>query len=145
MDGETAAYVIDVVNNGPGVAAGPVSIIDELPAGLTFVSAAGDDVTCDGGATIRCATSGDMLAGDSVSIEIRATVDAEPGTMITNEATVAAGDGLPDLNPANDTDDAAGTVKAVPTPTTAPPADNPPKTNNASTNKAPKLKPLLPN
>ena len=44
--GQDATYTLDVVNNGPSVSRGPITVVDDLPTGTTFVSASGSGWVC---------------------------------------------------------------------------------------------------
>lgn len=91
--GRELTYEITVRNNGPGIAMN-TTVIDTLPAGVTFVS---DTDACVQGpvGTLTCSL-GDIMAGDSVTFEI--VVKVAPGlvlppdteTTITNEVIVAS-------------------------------------------------------
>jgi uncharacterized repeat protein (TIGR01451 family) len=91
--GGTVIYTLTVTNLGPDDAEGVV-VTDELPDELTVVSYPDE---CDlSGTTLTC-DLGDLAAGDSVSLEIEATID-ETGRF-TNVASV--GSRTPDPDPDN--------------------------------------------
>jgi uncharacterized repeat protein (TIGR01451 family) len=83
--GDTITYTLTVENLGPDAAVNVV-LTDDLPAGVTFVSAtapcteAGGVVTCD---------LGDLASGGSALIEIVVTAPDVPGTL-SNTAAVAS-------------------------------------------------------
>ncbi len=89
--GEAITYVIAVENDGPSVAQS-VEVVDELPAGVRFVSATversarPDPVLC-GGAVCQV---GDLAAGEVATITLVGLVDPgiEAGSYLTNTATV---------------------------------------------------------
>ncbi len=93
-EGDTVSYTITVNNNGPNDATG-VSLIDNLPNGVTYVS---DD---SGGTYNRGSGEwnlGDLSNGGSASLVIQATVNSgTAGTTVINKTTAAAGDQT-DLN-----------------------------------------------
>ena len=64
--GDQGTYTIGVVNNGPSDAAGPLTVVDTLPAGETFVNTTGTPAswTCaDAGATLTCTQAAGLAAG----------------------------------------------------------------------------------
>ena len=90
-EGDVIAYSIVVTNNGPSDATG-VSLIDLLPAGVTYVSDNFNNVAIynsgDGNWVI-----GDLASTNSVTLTISALVDAgTASSTITNITTVAGGD-----------------------------------------------------
>jgi uncharacterized repeat protein (TIGR01451 family) len=89
-------YQVDVANAGPS-AAGAVSMVDTLPAGVTFVSATGTGWTCTnvGNASVTC-TRPTLAAGASApTITIVVTAPAQPATL-TNTAAVTSTTADPD-------------------------------------------------
>lgn len=85
--GRNMAYVLTVVNNGPN-AASDVTLADQLPPSVTFVSTTPTQGTCgESGGTVTC-NLGTIGRGDIATIDIvvKPTV---PGT-ITNTASVSA-------------------------------------------------------
>ncbi len=99
--GDTITFTIEVDNFGPD-AATQVVVNDQLPAGLTFVSASPSTGTYAGGVW----TVGTVAAGGSATLTVTATVDApaSPGIPqpVTNTATVSGREYDPD--PSNNTD-----------------------------------------
>ena len=89
VDGEVD-WTITVVNDGPGVAYGPIIITDDLPAGLTYVTAqtpAG--IVCSAtGAIVTCTQPADLAAGDQIQVVITTSVAGTPGASILNDAAV---------------------------------------------------------
>ncbi|WP_299249972.1 DUF11 domain-containing protein, partial [uncultured Aquimarina sp.] len=84
-EGGTVNYTITVTNNGPARAT-TVSITDQLPVGVTYVSDAPSQGTYDN--TTGIWTVGDIDSGNVVTLVLEATVDA--GTSddtITNTVT----------------------------------------------------------
>jgi uncharacterized repeat protein (TIGR01451 family) len=75
VPGETVVYKISVTNNGTSVAAN-VKITDPLPAGVTYVSAAGDEAgwTISGGADLLATLSGSLAIGQTRFITVTVTV-----------------------------------------------------------------------
>ncbi len=104
--GASAVFTIEVHNDGPSDAVGPLVVTDTLPAGLTYLSATGGWTCVPSGADVTCTLPGDLLAGASApDLELTAQVDAgvEP-TDLTNTATVESS--TVDPTPGNNTDDA---------------------------------------
>jgi uncharacterized repeat protein (TIGR01451 family) len=103
--GERLAYTLEVENKGPS-ASGTATIIDTLPAGLTYVS---DDGGCDTSAlpTITCEV-GSLNAGSTASVEIVTEVEAGATGAIQNTARVSGPN--PDPEPG---DDAASTTTPI--------------------------------
>ena len=88
--GDTVVFQIEVANNGAAQATN-VSLTDQLPAGLTYVSDTGAAGAYD--PTTGLWTIGTINTGDTEIITISATVDADQaGMMITNVITAATGD-----------------------------------------------------
>ena len=88
--GDAVVFQIEVTNNGAAQATN-VSLTDQLPAGLTYVSDTGAAGAYD--PTTGLWTIGTINTGDTEIITISATVDADQaGMMITNVITAATGD-----------------------------------------------------
>ncbi len=105
---EQASYTIRVRNHGAVNAAGPISLSDALPAGLTLVSAAGTGWTC---VATACTYAGTIAAGDQApDVTLTVAVGAAAVPSVTNTAAVSCTCG--DLNPANDT--AADVTTVIP-------------------------------
>jgi len=85
--GQDVTYTLAVVNNGPSAAAGPITVTDTLPEGMTFVSAAGGpewdcsgagrDVTCTRGPAL-----GAQAGAPPISLVAHVAPDAGPATLI---------------------------------------------------------------
>lgn len=109
VQGSQATFTLGVRNVGPVASRGPVSVTDTLPAGLTFVSAAGAGWSCSGSSTVTCTRSDALAAGASyppVLLTV-AVADTAPAT-VANTATVSGGGDAPDDN--NSAVDSAPTV-----------------------------------
>jgi uncharacterized repeat protein (TIGR01451 family) len=97
--GRNLTYMLTVTNNGSDAASG-VSLTDQLPPSMTFVSATTSQGTCTPLAgTVTCSL-GTLASGASVTVEIVVT----PGSAgrITNTASVTAS--TPDPSALNNTD-----------------------------------------
>ncbi len=112
--GTQITYSIAVSNDGPDEAQS-VTILDDLPAGTSFVScsATGSGV-CGGAGNSRTISFTSLAAGTSASITLVAQVDAgtTPGTVLVNTASVSTL--TPDPDAANNTSSASVTVAAPP-------------------------------
>jgi uncharacterized repeat protein (TIGR01451 family)/CSLREA domain-containing protein len=82
-------YTILVTNSGPS-SANSVTVTDNLPAGLTFVSATGSGWSCsNSGQTVTCTVSS-LSMGAAPAIQIVASAPVTPGLVLTNTAVVNA-------------------------------------------------------
>ncbi len=101
--GHDVTYTIDLVNHGPSVSRGPITITDALPSGTTFVSAGGGSWVCNApGAVITCTLPSDLAVNASAP-QITVVVHLASSTVgsLTNIAHVTGT--TPDPNSANDT------------------------------------------
>jgi uncharacterized repeat protein (TIGR01451 family)/CSLREA domain-containing protein len=114
--GGNVTYTLTVTNNGPDNA-GLVAVRDDLPAGVTLVSASPSQGTCSGSGPVDCAL-GTVPSGASATVTIVVTTSGA-GTL-TNKATVSAP--LTDPDPENNSATQVTTVNGQPAPTIAPPA-----------------------
>src|SRR5207302_9490260 len=94
--GSTVAYTVTADNNGPSDATG-LQVTDQLPAGLTLVSAT--PATADYTAGTGVWNIGALANGASTTLTLTATVTATGA--ITNTATKSA-ENETDPNPVND-------------------------------------------
>ena len=101
--GSTGSYQIVVSNPvGPSPAAGPITVVDTLPAGLSYSSATGTGWTCSAlGATVTCTRAANLPVGASTSFVLTVDVAATAASSVTNTATVSSAS--IDSNAANDT------------------------------------------
>ena len=106
--GSNLTYTITVTNGGPDVASG-VSVSDQLPASVTFVSTTPSQGSCSGTSTVSCAM-GSLANGASATVTIVVS-PTQTGT-IGNTATVSATEGDP--NSANNSATQTTTVNPVP-------------------------------
>ena len=106
--GATATYTIDVANAGPDAAHG-VTVTDQLPAGLAFVSAQGSGWTCaeSAPAVVTCSLAGGLAVGSAstLSIAVSAARSTQVGPhAVTNSASVDASTLDPDDSDNADSD-----------------------------------------
>jgi uncharacterized repeat protein (TIGR01451 family) len=100
LAGQALTYQIAVANAGPS-AATDVLVLDELPQGVTFMSAtASQGAGCDQSAGRVACALGSLTAGGSAEVTIRVRPTEAP-RIITNRATVQAKE--PDANALNNT------------------------------------------
>lgn len=82
------SYQISVSNNGPHQATS-VTVTDELPSGVSFLSASPTQGTCtESSGTVTCEL-GDMAQNSNVSVTIVVNVTAASGTTLENTASVS--------------------------------------------------------
>ncbi len=117
-EGDTVVYSVVITNNGPGDATG-IEVTDTLPAGVTYVSDNSASLLDSSSTPTSYAsgtgvwTVGDLNNGESLTLEITATVDAATsGTTITNVAELTNVDQA-DSNTTNNQDSADIIVGAV--------------------------------
>jgi len=86
-----AIYILTVANYGSAATAGTITVTDELPAGLTFVSGFGPDFLCSAsGQLVKCTNSGAPIRPENgVVIDLNVNVSATAAASLTNSATVA--------------------------------------------------------
>lgn len=90
--GQPGAYFLAVKNVGQATTPGPITVTDDLPAGLSLISVGGDGWDCSATETshVSCTHSGPLAVLDSLpAIGIEVQVDTPAGTRITNTATVS--------------------------------------------------------
>ncbi|SIR77417.1 DUF11 domain-containing protein [Natronorubrum thiooxidans] len=97
--GETTAFELTVCNDGDGTCRpGPVTVVDDLPAGMTYVSSSGTDWTCtESGGVVTCEHphSNGLGPGDclpTLTLEVEVDEGDAVGDAIVNCATVEQGD-----------------------------------------------------
>ncbi|MEO7641493.1 MAG: hypothetical protein ABIU07_08770, partial [Ramlibacter sp.] len=82
--GGTISYTVALVNLGPSVAAN-VTLTDILSAGLTLVSASGNNGTTTIAGSSAAATTATLAVGQTLTLVVTASVSASSGT-VTNTA-----------------------------------------------------------
>jgi uncharacterized repeat protein (TIGR01451 family) len=108
--GGTISYSLAVTNNGPSDAVG-LTVTDTLPAGVTFVSAAGSGWTCTntGNTSVSCTRPALATGAVAPSITVVVTAPAQAASL-SNSASVAST--TADADSGNNTSSAATTVSA---------------------------------
>ncbi len=102
--GSNGVYTITVTNNGPSTAAGPITVVDLLPTGLSFVSGTGTGWSCSAiGQTVTCTRASDLTNGSSAAITLTVAVSSSAIPAVTNGVTVSS----PTTDPNNSNDSAS--------------------------------------
>jgi uncharacterized repeat protein (TIGR01451 family) len=106
--GSTATYEVAVTDNGPSDAAGPITVTDPLPAGLTYASSSSTDgFTCSAvGQDVTCATPADVGLANGDTISVSLTVDLAPN--LTGSVTNTAAASTPTLDSSGNPASASG-------------------------------------
>lgn len=100
--GTTATYRLSVSNSSGFDAAGPLTIVDTLPTGLTYSSVTGTGWTCSAtGQNVVCSNPAGLTNGSSSSLNLIVNVQSNVANSVTNTATVTSGS--LDTNPADNT------------------------------------------
>jgi uncharacterized repeat protein (TIGR01451 family) len=113
--GKRATYVLSVANVGTQTAVDRIRIVDALPDGVSFVSAAGGlDWTCNFvDPEVRCFSDEDLGPGESLQdLRIRVDVATDAPDELLNTASTSVNG---ESNPANDATTHAGTVEGYAT------------------------------
>ena len=101
--GSQASYTLRVANAGAAAITGAVTVVDTLPAGLSYVSGTGTGWSCGAaGQTVTCTATASSLAAGAALADITLTVAVGIGAApsVTNTATVSISG---DQNSANNT------------------------------------------
>jgi uncharacterized repeat protein (TIGR01451 family) len=89
----SATWLMTVTNLGPNATVQPIVLVDELPAGLTYVSASGMGWVCThASGRVECTYAASLAVGAVAPVvTLVTTVTASPGASIVNAATVNGG------------------------------------------------------
>ena len=88
--GEQGTYTLTVTNNGPTADPGPQTVVDTLPAGLTYVSATGEGWTCAAvGPVVTCTRAGGLAVAASSTLSLLVSVGPVAAPSVVNTATVS--------------------------------------------------------
>lgn len=113
--GGKATYTLVVSNNGPYTEAGPITVTNTLPAGMSFISASGVNWTCTNSGQVVTCTYKPSMAPNTTAAPLVITAAVNQSGSMTNNATVA---GTADNNSANNsvsnTFTATGSATATP-------------------------------
>jgi uncharacterized repeat protein (TIGR01451 family) len=100
-------YQLTVTNNGPGSSQGTITVTDNLPSGITYLSFTGTGWSCSVGAgnsTVTCTYSGTLAVSASTSFSLRVRISAGVQCSMVNVATLSiVGDTNSSNNTARDT------------------------------------------
>lgn len=87
-----AAYSLRVANSGTAAATGTMTVSDDLPAGLSFVSANGTGWGCTAsGQAVTCTSTSPIAIGGSSTISLSVNVAVDAPAQVVNQASVACG------------------------------------------------------
>ena len=104
--GGSVSYTLTVANEGLSTEPGPLTVVNTLPAALTYSAASGSGWTCsNSGQTVTCSRTGSLAVGASTAaLLISASVAAGASGTVTNTATASGtgGDANTDNNTAVD-------------------------------------------
>ncbi len=112
--GQTASYALTVKNNGPYTEAGPITVTDTLPAGMSYASSSGSGWTCAANGQVVTCTYRTAIAPNASAPPLTINATVNQAGSLTNSATVT---GTSDNNNANNTvsDTATGVAAPVTT------------------------------
>ena len=89
--GSTGTFLLTVRNAGPGVAFGPLEVVDVLPAGLTYSSSTGTGWTCAAaGQTVTCRHDADLAAGAVTELRLSVAIAETATSGFVNTADVTS-------------------------------------------------------
>ena len=89
--GSTGTFLLTVHNAGPGVAFGPLEIVDVLPVGLTYSSFIGTGWICSAaGQTVTCLHDADLAIGAHTELRLVVAVTGAATSGFVNTAVVAS-------------------------------------------------------
>jgi uncharacterized repeat protein (TIGR01451 family)/CSLREA domain-containing protein len=112
--GTNLNYALTITNNGPAAATG-VSVTDQLPSNVQFISARPSQGTCGAPNPIVCSL-GNLAVGASATINV--VVQPTAAGTLSNSASVTGNQ--QDPNPANNTAGVTNTAQAASCPTRPP-------------------------
>jgi uncharacterized delta-60 repeat protein/uncharacterized repeat protein (TIGR01451 family) len=95
--GDEYSYTLTVTNKGPGVATG-VSLVQDLPAEVTFVSAQASHGTVSGTSTLTNSI-GTLTVGQTATLQVTVSTASATPKLVNSTATVTSNE--PDTNTAN--------------------------------------------
>ncbi len=93
VTGRTSDYALTIGNEGPTEDFGAITLVDELPVGMTLVSAytADESVVCHAsGQTVTCVLASGLAVDESAQITMTVAVADTARSMLTNTATVTS-------------------------------------------------------
>ena len=121
IDGRNGSFTLTVRNVGTSATTDPITLVDTLPAGLTFVSATGGGFGCSAtGQQVTCTRSTPLAVGASAVVTLTARADVAATSSLTNVVTVSTPN---DSDPTNNRD--TDTVRVVVPAVVIPPGPTP--------------------
>lgn len=109
IPGQNATYTLQATNDGPS-AAENVTVTDDLPVGLTFISVASPDWTCtQSGTSLSCLIGSILAPGAHSTAQLVVAVASSVSGGVENSASVSST--ATDPNPTNNHATAAATVE----------------------------------
>jgi uncharacterized repeat protein (TIGR01451 family) len=92
VTGENVDWTLEVTNFGPSPTNDTITVTDDLPAGLAYVSAQSDDFACAAVGQVVTCTTDEVLAVDaSTAIVLTTAVTGPEGQSIVNVGIVEGG------------------------------------------------------
>lgn len=90
-------YTLAVTNNGPNTAKGPITVVDTLPTGFSYVSVSGTNWTCSANSqVVTCTNPNDLPVGSS-TLNLTVNVGSSAASNSLNTATVSSPTSDPNL------------------------------------------------
>ncbi|HEY2955596.1 MAG TPA: hypothetical protein VGK89_10160, partial [Candidatus Eisenbacteria bacterium] len=112
VDGANGTYTLVVTNVGTAATTGTITVLDTLPAGLSFYGASGASWSIsESGGIVTATSAGPIAVGDSLVISLSAVVSPAAVPAVINSATVST---VGDPYPANDRASDPTTVTGAP-------------------------------
>ena len=112
--GHTGRYTLDVRNTGTAVTTGAITVRDDLPDGLTFISSDGNVWSCSAaGQAVTCQTSQPLAAGASTSLTMTVNVQSTAPPSSPHRVSVSTNG---DQNSSNDSPSQTIYVSPLPAP-----------------------------
>src|SRR6202034_2496371 len=97
--GQPGTYTLGVSNIGSAATTGPITVVDTLPAGLSYTSVAGAGWSCSAvGQVVTCTSAGPIAAGASAPLTVTVGVAAGAVPSVTDTVRVST---TGDVNLAN--------------------------------------------
>jgi len=88
--GDQAEWILIASNNGSVDAPGPITLTDDLPDGLQYVSSAGSDWTCSvAGSVVTCEHPGPLAVDAEIEVRIVTDVAEDLSGTLSNIAVVS--------------------------------------------------------
>ncbi|MEZ5440809.1 MAG: autotransporter domain-containing protein [Lysobacterales bacterium] len=100
--GSEFGYLLTVANSG-GDTQAPITLLDELPAGLSLVSAGGSGWNCSGSSVISCSFTGILASGTSAQVSVRVRAPDVAGSVLNQASVSTAGEENTANNSASET------------------------------------------